>query len=156
MPACSFCKKSGFTLIEILVVISIIGILLSLSFSALYSSRASARDLQRKGDLERIRSALEIYRADCGSYPLADLSYNSPLLGTGAVNCPTTNVYMSKLPSDPLNATKGYQYRYVPGSGNATYTLCTYLEHGGTTSLCAGLAGATCGTLNCNYSTTNQ
>lgn len=56
-------------MIELLVVIVIIGILTSVSIFALAGSRETSRDARRKADLEKIRSALELYKADNGCYP---------------------------------------------------------------------------------------
>ncbi len=58
----------GFTLIEMLVVIAIIGIVVSLSLFGLNGARESSRDAKRKSDLELIRAAIETYRSDCNNY----------------------------------------------------------------------------------------
>lgn len=154
-------KFSGFTLIELLVVISIIGILIALSAVAFQSSRASARDAKRKADLETIRSALEMYKTDCGSYPLsAYLDYFTRLsggafVGPSGLRC-EGNTYLSSTPRDPLP--EQFMYRYFRSGGSGTpfsYVLCAHLENGGTTipagcsSACvaAGTGGA-----GCNYS----
>jgi len=138
--------KKGFSLIELLVVISIIGVLLALSFSAFSNTKKSARDGKRKADLEQIRSALEIYRTDCKTYPAA-VSFGNPL--TGAETPCSTNVYMAEVPVDPLAGT--YDYRYNRVSQNS-YVLCAYLETGsGTVTGCGGQ----CGTKDCNYKVIN-
>ena len=62
-------QKHAFTMIELLVVISIIGIVVALSFFGIQNTRASSRDAKRKSDLETIRSVLELYKADCKEYP---------------------------------------------------------------------------------------
>ena len=133
----------GFTLIELLVVISIIGILISLSLFGIQNSRKSARDAKRKSDLESIRSALEMYKADEGYYPPT----------TGAL-LPS---YISSIPSDPLSPTRQYAYSASPPGCNNVSTNCTSY------SLCAALAmggsdscSASCGSeIPCNYKTTN-
>ena len=139
--------KNGFTLIELLVVISIIGILIGISLVALAGARAAGRDTRRKGDLEQIRSALEIYRADCGAYPTsASLNFGAGAL-TGT--CPTVNTYMALIPNDPLTPTGRYYYARIT---NNTYQLCARVEKGGATGVC----GANfCGSLQCNYIVTN-
>lgn len=136
-------KEKGFTLIELLVVISIIGILIGLSIFGLQSARESSRDARRKADLELIRSGLEIYKADCGSYPVA---LTSSLMGTETVGntCLTTTTYIAEVPTDPL-PTNSYFY----SSTGVVYELCTALEGGGSDS-CSGSCGETC-----NYQVTN-
>lgn len=63
--------SSGFTLIEILVVVSIIGLMSSLVMSSLENARAKARDVRRLADLREVRTALEAYRTENGAYPIA-------------------------------------------------------------------------------------
>lgn len=143
----------AFTLVEILVTVSIIGLLLTFSFAGLQGARSSARDSQRKSDIEDLRSALEIYRADCGSYPAA-VSFGSQLTGTGVGNCVLDNVYMSKVPQDPQNSSKSLVYEYV--QSGLGYTVCSSLEHPSSTPFpCAGVADKKCGTTGCSFSKTN-
>jgi len=138
--------KKGFTLIELLVVISIIGVLMGLLLVSYQGTKKTARDGKRKADLEQIRSALEMYKTDCGSYP-STLSFGGSLSGS----CPTLQTYMSLVPQDPLSPT--YSYRYSL-SGN-TYTLCACLETGGVTTSCTGNCGGNCGSAACNYKVCN-
>lgn len=138
--------NEGFTLVELLVVISIIGVLLALSLSAFSSTKKSARDGKRKADLEQIRSALEIYRTDCKTYPAA-VSFGNPL--TGAETPCLTNIYMAEVPKDSLTPT--YDYRYNGISQNS-YALCAYLE---TVTATVTGCGGQCGTVDCNYKVIN-
>jgi len=62
-------KRRGFTLIELMVVLTVIGVLMGLALVSHQGARKSARDGKRKADLEQIRSALEMYRADKEEYP---------------------------------------------------------------------------------------
>lgn len=138
-------KKKGFTLLELLVVISIIAVLLAISASAFLSARATSRDAKRKTDLEQVRSALELYKADNGSYPTNTGTVGSVL--TGLVS-PTQ--YISKLPSDPgLNS---YYYMSLNTGG---YALCAALEKvANTTSVYYCTGNSQC-TAKCNYEVTN-
>lgn len=61
-------KSAAFTLIELLVVIAIIGILSSVVLASLSGARESARDTRRKQDLRQIRTALEMYYNEHGTY----------------------------------------------------------------------------------------
>jgi len=65
-------KYQGFTLIEMLVVVAIIGMLSSLIFGGLISSsRAKARDAKRIADIANMQSVLELYYTKFGFYPEA-------------------------------------------------------------------------------------
>jgi prepilin-type N-terminal cleavage/methylation domain-containing protein len=60
--------KKGFTLIEVLVVIAIIGIFVSVIFASLSSARESARDARRIAQLAQVQRAIESYYAVGGLY----------------------------------------------------------------------------------------
>lgn len=107
-------KKRGFTLIELLVTMSIIAVLAAIGLSSYAFSQKRARDARRRADLESVRSALEIYRADnpATGYPNANYS------GLSSSLVPN---YISVMPLDPKNVAP-YSYTYA-GGGNV-YTLC--------------------------------
>lgn len=111
-------KKKGFTLIELMVAMVIIGILTALSLAAFTGARKTARDSKRKADLEEVRSALEMCRTDDdeGEYPIGTLVSGS------AITCDTSS-YMT-IPADPLS---GQRYYYTSSDG-VTYALCAKLE----------------------------
>jgi prepilin-type N-terminal cleavage/methylation domain-containing protein len=61
--------KKGFTLVELLVVISIIGLLSTIAIVSLGSARAKSRDTKRIADMKQFSTALEQYYSDQGGYP---------------------------------------------------------------------------------------
>lgn len=127
--------KRSFTLIEILVVATIIGLLLSggvISYS--YLSKQS-RDARRKTDIEQIRSALEMYRSEKNVYPNFAGDCASGIL------LPTLTPYLPKIPDDP----KPTPYNYYCNITNSSYTISAYLE------TFSGNCGSGCGTT-CTYS----
>ena len=69
-------KKSlkGFTLIEILVVATIIGLLASGAIVSYQQLLKQSRDAKRKTDLEQVRAALEMYRSNEDTYPVGTWS----------------------------------------------------------------------------------
>ena len=117
-------SKKGFTLIEMLVVVAIIGLLSSVIIIGLGGSRAKARDAKRISDLRQIQSALEIayvtgYPAQASAGPIAP----SPSLADGT----------------PTKDPKGVDYQYVSAGGESyTVGICTEL------ALPAGVASASC------------
>lgn len=132
-------EKYGFTLIEVLVAATIIGLLSTIGLSGYQAITRSGRDALRKSDLEQIRSALEIYKSDNGNYP------------TPYTTCaPQITPYINSYPADP-KPTGRYCYNQT---GNLTYNLCAHLENntGSDYSECGGtnMCGATC-----NYKVTN-
>lgn len=62
-------NQKGFTIIELLVVIVIIGILVALALPQLFAAQARGRDADRKNDLKNIQQKLETYFNDEGFYP---------------------------------------------------------------------------------------
>ncbi|PIR58360.1 MAG: hypothetical protein COU70_01305, partial [Parcubacteria group bacterium CG10_big_fil_rev_8_21_14_0_10_35_15] len=101
-------KFKGFTLVEILVVVTIIGLLTSIAAVSYSQFLKQSRDAKRKADLEQIRAALEMYRSNNDAY------YPGTMTGdcTNAVyNIYTTPVkYIEEMPSDPKSSA-GYYYR---------------------------------------------
>ena len=138
-----FRQQVAFTLIELLIVMSIIGILAAISIFALAGARESARDGRRKSDLEAVRSAIEIYKADCDEYPPTASFPGAGSSLVGPVTCPPGNTYMEEMPGDPLGGNYAYN-RLTP----VTYTLCSTLEDppspANDTTGCGSCAGGPC------------
>lgn len=140
-------NQKGFTLVELLVVISIVGVLMAISIFGLQGARESSRDARRKADLELIRSGLELYRSDCNNYPVGSLS--TTLIGDDSTSsCLSSNVYVREIPSDPLSPARSYLY----SSTGFSYELCASLESDtGDVETCGGSGGSSnCGET-CNY-----
>ncbi|MBI2074536.1 MAG: type II secretion system protein [Candidatus Levybacteria bacterium] len=123
----------GFTLIELLIVIAIIGVLSALLMVNFIGIRQRARDAQRKANLRQIQSALELYRADIGSYPessSAKLPVNCPQGAStylGSSDCSST--YVQKIPTDLMGASYYNSGNYYYSSSGTTYTLAACLEN---------------------------
>ncbi|MFC1710219.1 type II secretion system protein [Patescibacteria group bacterium] len=95
-------KSSAFTLIEILIVVSIIGILLTLVGFTFKGQLFKGKDAVRKTDLHKISIALEDYEKDHECYP-DDLTY-------------LVSDYMKVVPVDPTNR-QDYVYAPQPDVG---------------------------------------
>lgn len=127
-------SNKGFTIVELLIVIVVIGILAAIIIVAYGGVTGSARNSKRASDLEAIQKALELYHADNNGYPLCgssspSLSPYSFTTGT-ATSCLTAALvpkYMPSIPIDPTNS-GSYQYWYGTGyqkTGTYTYTFTT-------------------------------
>jgi general secretion pathway protein G len=139
--------SSGFTLVEILVSATIIGLLSTIGITGFQAITKSGRDALRKSDLEQIRSALEIFKSENGSYP------TNTAVGSCLPNSLVPN-YINTYPTDPKNT--NYRYCYIQDS-NLTYRLCAHLENGTTAAdatKCGDSGGTIC-TSNCNYQVSN-
>ena len=73
-------KKSGFSLVELLVVISIIGVLSAVLVANFMGARERARDAQKTQDLYAIKNALRMYYNDEQAYPLTGVSLTTTLV----------------------------------------------------------------------------
>jgi len=67
--------RNGFTLVELIVVITILAILGAIGFIALQGFSAGARDSDRLSDLSLTSKSLELYQIRAGSYPAPDASF---------------------------------------------------------------------------------
>jgi type II secretion system protein G len=106
----------GFTLLELLIVISIIGILVTVATASYSSSQQKARNSRRMSDVKNIQNALEQYYSD------NDATY--PAESGGQASLSTT--YMpAGWPSDPK---PGRVYEYTTNATFDSYFACAQME----------------------------
>ena len=116
-------KISGFTLIEIMVVVVILGILAAMVMPKIMSRPEQARLVKVKQDILAIQSALDLYKLDNGSYPTTDqglLALISKPTVDPVPNNWKSDGYLQQLPKDPW----GEQYQYL--SDNDTLKIFSY------------------------------
>jgi len=114
--------QRGFTLIEILVVVAIIGLLSGVILVGLNNARKQGRDARRIADLRQVQNALELYFQKNGKYPdqstWAGMTSDLKNAGIGITN----------VPNDPT-PTWSYGYCAAGPSGNRdSYAIGAYLE----------------------------
>ncbi len=113
-----YAHKSGFTLIEILVVVSIIVILTLGILTVLFEARKESRDLQRVSDLQQLKLAVKLFKEARGAY-----ASSTNATGIGAGNNPigiggpfdtAHSPFLSKINRDPLSTglSTGFVYVY--------------------------------------------
>lgn len=112
-------RARGFTLMEILIVISILLIIIFLVMLNFGTQLKRANDVKRKTDLQKIQKAFEEYFNDAQCYPATGILQNC----AGAELSP----YIAKVPCDPVTKVP---YLHVPGSPRlcSGYRVCTKLE----------------------------
>lgn len=126
-------RKNGFTIIEIIIVITIIGILLSLVFTGVADSRAKARDKERTADIDLIHSSLEQYYSDNGGYPATIDETTLPQVNKTALKGPDGQLLVNKQASDQAAAFSGAD----PNESSSSYFYFSY-PVGCTSGLCTG------------------
>lgn len=137
-----FKSSKGFTLIELMIVIAIIGVLTSIGIVSFSGARAKANDTKRRAELKQIQTALEAYYNDNGKYPTTEW-VNSQAGGAWIPGL--DGKYLKTMPVDPKNSgcsstvtnprdggSSCYAYAYYAGGwcslSGTGYILTTKLE----------------------------
>lgn len=161
--SCTMRNGAGFTLVELLVVLAILGVLMIVSLANFRTSQQKARDAQRKSDLHQITNALEAYMTDKGGYPSASSGKIKACAdssgtckpaatadacdwgGTGSREmCDENNtVYIKEVPGDPGGAQTSQTYCYY--SEGSLYRLYAILENANDPEILPAGAYKSCG-----------
>ena len=110
-PASQRRGEQGFTLVELMVVIVIIGLLATIVLINVLPSQDKAMQTKARADIATLEQAMEMYRLDNFSYPTDLSTLVQPPAGGDAARY-RTGGYIKKLPNDPWN--RPYQLA-VPG-----------------------------------------
>ncbi len=105
-------KQRGFTLVEVMVVVVILGILAAIIVPKIMSRPEQARIVKAKQDILAIQSALDLYKLDNGIYPSTDQGLQALVTKPSSTPVPQnwkSDGYLQKLPTDPW----GEPYQYV-------------------------------------------
>ena len=101
--------KNGFTLIELMVVLVIIGVLAALIVPNVLDRADDARATAAKTDVNNLMQALKLYKLDNLRYPTAEQGLSALVVKPTTLPVPPNwKPYLDKLPNDPWN--NAYQY----------------------------------------------
>ena len=112
-------KKSGFTIVELLVVIVVIGILATISFVSYVGVSDKSKDSKRKADISTISKALSLFAVDNDNYPIETCNIGSDCVTLLSSLGP----YMKKFPIGP-DVNEYYSY----SSDGNTYTITAIMS----------------------------
>ena len=118
-------SQRGFTLIEIMVVIVILGILAALVVPNIMSRPDEARVSTAKADIKAISNALNLYRLDNYTYPSTDQGLQalvSKPAGSPEAKNWNPDGYLSKLPKDGW----GNDYQYISPGAHGKFDLYSF------------------------------
>lgn len=104
-------RSAGFTLIEVMVVVVILGILAAIIVPKIMSRPEQARRVKVKQDILAIQSALDLYKLDNGMYPSTDQGLQALVTKPSTPPVPRnwkSDGYLQDVPMDPWG--EAYQY----------------------------------------------
>jgi prepilin-type N-terminal cleavage/methylation domain-containing protein len=137
-------KAGGFTMIELLVVISIIGLLGSIMLVAINAQRQKSRDAKRLSDMNQVFKAFELYFNDNFRYPTSQ-GNDSMTLDSINPNPPLVPKYLNRLPvavtpadGNCTTANNSYIFNTVGVPSNGSSYAINFCLGGDTGSLSAG------------------
>lgn len=129
-----FFGKKGFTLLELLVVISIIGLLIAIGAVAFTTAQKKGRDARRRADIKAYQSAFEQYYAENSTYGTCAAMIAANIAG-----------------GEPTDPRTGSAYSVAANCSATAYCVCATLDFTG-----EGNATSNSSTTSCNFGTGNH
>ena len=134
-------EESGFTLVELLVVMLILGILAAIAIPAFFSQRDKGYDSDAKANARTVQTALETYAVDNGGkYTGASMTTNLPAI-EGTINGMSATVTVTPGTDNytiESTSKSGNKFQIVRASSGATTYPCTTAGKAGCPSGTAG------------------
>jgi prepilin-type N-terminal cleavage/methylation domain-containing protein len=125
-------RNNGFTLVELIVVITILAILGTIGYTSFLGYNVIARDTVRKSDINSISKAVELSKLEIGSYPvvsnIVDITFSGSTIwnqGSFGADSYAAARRISRVPIDPLT---GSEYAYSTTTRTGEYQVGTILE----------------------------
>ena len=124
-------RKNGFTLIEIMVVIVIIGLLATLVTINVLPRAEQAKRTKAIADIKTLESALELYKLDTGNYPTTEQGLKALIEKPTSGNVPMNYraggyLNASSVPLDPWH----HEYVYIYPGTHGKYDIISYGRDG--------------------------
>lgn len=138
------CKSWGFTLIELMVVIAIIGLLMAAGLVSYTNAQKTARDAKRQADMNAYAKALEQNYSNTGSWPVAGTT-------TAIVTAIGISYFPGSLATGPVDPKNVSPNTYTVWSTAAGYCMCAGLEQLGKGNATA--AAPSSGNPTCTFAT---
>lgn len=118
--------RAGFTLIELMIVVVILGILATIIMPRILGRPEQARRMKAKIDIRNIESALALFKTDTGRFPTTSEGLEALVTDPG-IKGYSSDGYLDKTPVDPW----GGRYIYIsPGVNSKDYDLESYGKDG--------------------------
>jgi general secretion pathway protein G len=117
-------KQSGFTLLEVMVVVVILGVLASFVVPNLLGNKEKADQQKAVSDITSLENALDMYKLDNSVYPTTDQGLEALVSKPSGSPEPRNyqdGGYIRRLPKDPW----GYDYQYQSPGDNGTVDIFT-------------------------------
>ncbi len=119
--------RRGFTLIELMIVVVILGMLATMIMPRILDRPEQARRVKAAADIRSIQSTLALFKTDTGRFPTTSEGLQALVTNPGNVKNYNASGYLDSLPSDPW----GNPYVYIcPGLHGKDYDLESFGKDG--------------------------